>query len=80
MQILSAEFLDAVGCPLIIHHSFLPAFIGAAPYERARERGVKLVGATAHYVTEVIDEGPIIEKDVVRQDRIVVHHNQTIVF
>jgi formyltetrahydrofolate deformylase len=67
MQILTPEFLSAVGCPLInIHHSFLPAFIGAAPYKRARERGVKLVGATAHYVTEVLDEGPIIEQDVVR--------------
>ena len=69
MQILSPAFLDSVGCPLInIHHSFLPAFIGAAPYKRARERGVKLVGATAHYVTEALDEGPIIEQDVVRVD------------
>ena len=69
MQILSPAFLDAIGCPLInIHHSFLPAFIGASPYKRARERGVKLVGATAHYVTEVLDEGPIIEQDVVRVD------------
>jgi formyltetrahydrofolate deformylase len=49
-----------------IHHSFLPAFIGAAPYKKARERGVKLVGATAHYVTQDLDEGPIIEQDVVR--------------
>ena len=58
-----------VGCPLInIHHSFLPAFIGAAPYRRAKERGVKLVGATAHYVTDDLDEGPIIEQDVVRVD------------
>ena len=58
-----------VGCPIInIHHSFLPAFIGAAPYRRAKERGVKLVGATAHYVTEDLDEGPIIEQDVVRVD------------
>ncbi|KAA8967763.1 formyltetrahydrofolate deformylase [Mycobacterium sp.] len=74
MQILSPEFLDAVGCPLInIHHSFLPAFIGAAPYKRARERGVKLVGATAHYVTEILDEGPIIEQDVVR-----VNHTHTV--
>jgi formyltetrahydrofolate deformylase len=69
MQILSPNFLDQVGCPLInIHHSFLPAFIGAAPYRRAKERGVKLVGATAHYVTEDLDEGPIIEQDVVRVD------------
>lgn len=69
MQILSPGFLDDVNCPLInIHHSFLPAFIGAAPYRRAKERGVKLVGATAHYVTEDLDDGPIIEQDVVRVD------------
>jgi formyltetrahydrofolate deformylase len=69
MQILTPRFLTAVGCPLInIHHSFLPAFIGAAPYQRAKERGVKLVGATAHYVTETLDDGPIIEQDVVRVD------------
>jgi formyltetrahydrofolate deformylase len=67
MQIITSDFLTRVGCPVInIHHSFLPAFIGAAPYRRARERGVKLVGATAHYVTEDLDEGPIIEQDVVR--------------
>jgi formyltetrahydrofolate deformylase len=53
--------------PIInIHHSFLPAFIGAGPYAKAKERGVKLIGATAHYVTEDLDEGPIIEQDVVR--------------
>lgn len=69
MQILTPRFLEEVGCPLInIHHSFLPAFIGAAPYRRAKERGVKLVGATAHYVTDDLDEGPIIEQDVVRVD------------
>ncbi len=69
MQILTSRFLDEVGCPMInIHHSFLPAFIGAAPYRRAKERGVKLVGATAHYVTEELDDGPIIEQDVVRVD------------
>ena len=69
MQILSPEFIAEVGCPLInIHHSFLPSFIGASPYRRAKERGVKLVGATAHYVTEELDEGPIIEQDVVRVD------------
>jgi formyltetrahydrofolate deformylase len=69
MQIITPDFLAQVGCPLInIHHSFLPAFIGAAPYRRARERGVKLVGATAHYVTSDLDEGPIIEQDVVRVD------------
>ena len=67
MQILSAEFLERVGAPIInIHHSFLPAFAGAGPYERARERGVKLIGATAHYVTRDLDAGPIIEQDVVR--------------
>jgi formyltetrahydrofolate deformylase len=67
MQILSKDFLDHVGVPLInIHHSFLPAFPGAEPYERARERGVKLIGATAHYVTEELDAGPIIEQDVIR--------------
>ena len=49
-----------------IHHSFLPAFVGANPYVRAAQRGVKLIGATAHYVTEDLDEGPIIEQDVVR--------------
>jgi formyltetrahydrofolate deformylase len=69
MQIVTPHFLSEVGCPLInIHHSFLPAFIGAAPYRRARERGVKLIGATAHYVTADLDEGPIIEQDVVRVD------------
>jgi len=69
MQILTPQFPTEVGCPLInIHHSFLPAFIGAAPYRRAKERGVKLVGATAHYVTEQLEDGPIIEQDVVRVD------------
>jgi formyltetrahydrofolate deformylase len=67
MQILSPRFLDAIGCPVInIHHSFLPAFVGPNPYVRARERGVKLIGATAHYATEDLDEGPIIEQDVER--------------
>ncbi|MEV6348152.1 formyltetrahydrofolate deformylase [Actinoplanes sp. NPDC051851] len=67
MQILSGDFIDRVGVPIInIHHSFLPAFIGAGPYAKAKARGVKLVGATAHYVTEDLDEGPIIEQDVVR--------------
>jgi formyltetrahydrofolate deformylase len=67
MQILSGDFLDRVGVPVInIHHSFLPAFAGAGPYERARDRGVKLIGATAHYATQDLDEGPIIEQDVVR--------------
>jgi formyltetrahydrofolate deformylase len=69
MQVLSGDFLERVGMPAInIHHSFLPAFAGADPYRRARERGVKLIGATAHYVTEELDAGPIIEQDVVRVD------------
>jgi formyltetrahydrofolate deformylase len=67
MQILSGDFLAQLGVPVInIHHSFLPAFAGAGPYQRAKERGVKLIGATAHYVTEDLDEGPIIEQDVIR--------------
>lgn len=67
MQILSEDFLEQIGVPVInIHHSFLPAFIGAAPYKKAKERGVKLIGATAHYVTRDLDEGPIIEQDVAR--------------
>jgi formyltetrahydrofolate deformylase len=67
MQILSPGFLDGVDAPVInIHHSFLPAFAGADPYARAYQRGVKLIGATAHYVTEELDEGPIIEQDVMR--------------
>ncbi len=67
MQILSGEFLEALGAPVInIHHSFLPAFAGADPYRRALERGVKVIGATAHYVTEDLDAGPIIEQDVAR--------------
>jgi formyltetrahydrofolate deformylase len=67
MQILSGEFLARVRVPVInIHHSFLPAFAGPAPYERAKDRGVKLIGATAHYVTEELDAGPIIEQGVTR--------------
>jgi formyltetrahydrofolate deformylase len=67
MQILSGTFLERVGAPVInIHHSFLPAFAGAEPYQRAKDRGVKLVGATSHYVTEDLDQGPIIEQDVTR--------------
>ena len=70
MQILSAGFLERIGCPVInIHHSFLPSFAGADPYQRAADRGVKLIGATAHYVTEDLDAGPIIEQGVQR-----VHH------
>lgn len=69
MQILSASFLAQVGCPVInIHHSFLPAFMGANPYRQAYDRGVKIIGATAHYATEDLDEGPIIEQDVERVD------------
>ena len=68
MQVLSNEFIGEFGSQKIIniHHSFLPAFIGAKPYHQAFERGVKLIGATSHYVTEVLDDGPIIEQDVVR--------------
>ena len=67
MQILSADFLEQVDCPVInIHHSFLPAFIGANPYRQAYDRGVKIIGATAHYATKDLDEGPIIEQDVIR--------------
>jgi len=67
MQVISEDFIENVGVPIInIHHSFLPAFIGAGPYRKAKERGVKLIGATAHYVTAELDEGPIIEQDVVR--------------
>lgn len=67
MQVLSSQFLDNIGCPVMnIHHSFLPSFAGAKPYHQAYQRGVKLIGATAHYVTEDLDEGPIIEQDVAR--------------
>jgi formyltetrahydrofolate deformylase len=69
MQILSAEFCDALkGRAINIHHSFLPSFKGARPYYQAHARGVKLIGATAHYVTADLDEGPIIEQDVERVD------------
>jgi formyltetrahydrofolate deformylase len=67
MQILSGDFLSRLAVPVInIHHSFLPSFAGADPYKQASERGVKLIGATAHYVTEQLDAGPIIEQDVLR--------------
>jgi formyltetrahydrofolate deformylase len=67
MQILSPDFVRSFPQRIInIHHSFLPAFIGAKPHQKAFERGVKLIGATAHYVSETLDEGPIIEQDVVR--------------
>jgi formyltetrahydrofolate deformylase len=66
MQILSGEFIRQFPKVINIHHSFLPAFMGAQPYQRAYKRGVKIIGATAHYVTEDLDAGPIIEQDVVR--------------
>ncbi len=74
MQILSNEFVNRYPQRIInIHHSFLPAFVGARPYHQAFQRGVKLIGATSHYVTEVLDDGPIIEQDVVR-----VSHRDTV--
>ena len=74
MQILSNPFVKRYPQRIInIHHSFLPAFVGARPYHQAFERGVKLIGATSHYVTEVLDDGPIIEQDVVR-----VSHRDTV--
>jgi formyltetrahydrofolate deformylase len=73
MQVLSADFVVQFPKVINIHHSFLPAFAGANPYQRAYERGVKIIGATAHYVTADLDEGPIIEQDVVR----VSHRDET---
>ena len=74
MQILSPYLVSAFESRIInIHHSFLPAFVGARPYERAYERGVKIIGATAHYVTEELDAGPIIEQDVQR-----IHHGYSV--
>ncbi|MCS6960121.1 MAG: formyltetrahydrofolate deformylase [Pseudanabaenaceae cyanobacterium SKYGB_i_bin29] len=73
MQILSTNFLQQFPEVINIHHSFLPAFPGANPYQRAHQRGVKIIGATAHYVTEDLDEGPIIEQDVIR-----VSHRDTV--
>lgn len=74
MQVLSSELCARVGERAInIHHSFLPGFEGAKPYQQAHDRGVKLIGATAHYVTEHLDEGPIIEQDVAR-----VHHGMSV--
>lgn len=74
MQILSAGFLEGFGKPVInIHHSFLPAFAGGKPYHQAHQRGVKLIGATAHYATAVLDDGPIIQQDVAR-----VSHRHTV--
>lgn len=72
MQVLSSDFLAKFGKPVInIHHSFLPAFAGGRPYHQAHARGVKLIGATAHYATAVLDDGPIIQQDVAR----VTHRN-----
>jgi formyltetrahydrofolate deformylase len=75
MQVLSNEFIASWGSQNLIniHHSFLPAFIGSRPYHQAFQRGVKLIGATAHYVTQVLDDGPIIEQDVVR-----IYHRDTV--
>ena len=74
MQILPPAICEAyAGRVINIHHSFLPSFAGARPYHQAYERGVKLIGATCHYVTEVLDAGPIIEQDVIR-----VNHSHTI--
>ncbi|MEB3885331.1 formyltetrahydrofolate deformylase [Lyngbya sp. CCY1209] len=73
MQILSSNFIEKFPNAINIHHSFLPAFAGANPYQRAHDRGVKIIGATAHYVTADLDEGPIIEQDVVR-----VSHRDTV--
>ncbi len=67
MQVLSSQFIEQYSARIInIHHSFLPAFMGGNPYKQAYERGVKIIGATSHYVTEDLDEGPIIEQDIVR--------------
>ncbi|NTV06905.1 MAG: formyltetrahydrofolate deformylase [Chlorobiaceae bacterium] len=67
MQVLSPQFVDRYPGQIInIHHSFLPAFVGSSPYRQAYERGVKIIGATSHYVTEELDQGPIIEQDIVR--------------
>ena len=67
MKILSADFISAADCPIVnIHHSFLPSFVGAKPYEMAYQRGVKIIGATSHYVIPALDQGPIIEQGVIR--------------
>jgi len=67
MQVLSADLIQQLSCPIInIHHSFLPAFAGGRPYQQAYSRGVKLIGATAHYATAELDDGPIIHQDVCR--------------
>ena len=67
MQILSPQFVEKYPNKIInIHHSFLPAFIGGKPYNQAYDRGVKIIGATSHYVTKELDDGPIIEQDIIR--------------
>jgi formyltetrahydrofolate deformylase len=74
MQIIPADLCTShAGRIINIHHSFLPSFVGANPYQRAYDRGVKLIGATSHYVTAELDEGPIIEQDVIR-----VNHRHTV--
>jgi len=75
MQVLSHELIEGIGSENLIniHHSFLPAFVGSKPYHQAFQRGVKLIGATSHYVTRVLDDGPIIEQDVVR-----IYHRDTV--
>jgi formyltetrahydrofolate deformylase len=73
MQVLTPDFVNFFPNVINIHHSFLPAFAGANPYNRAHERGVKIIGATAHFITADLDEGPIIEQDVVR-----VSHRDTV--
>jgi len=74
MQVLSKEMLDSISCPVInVHHSFLPAFAGARPYHKAHERGVKIIGATSHYATADLDEGPIISQVVTS-----VNHRHTV--
>jgi formyltetrahydrofolate deformylase len=74
MQILSGKFLEYYSNRIInIHHSFLPAFAGGNPYQQAYDRGVKIIGATGHYVTEQLDEGPIIAQDVIK-----ISHRDTI--
>ncbi len=74
MQILTPKFVDKYSNKIInIHHSFLPAFIGGNPYKQAYQRGVKIIGATCHFVTSDLDQGPIIEQDIIR-----ISHNDTL--
>ena len=79
MRVLSAEFLAQVKKPIInVHHSFLPSFKGADPYKQAFDRGVKVIGATAHYVTQDLDEGPIIDQDVLKVNHLSFKHDLTL--